>query len=452
MAAETILSKIEAELKAKKTRGYEVYMQVPTVTQLYIRRSEIELLNVVEHVGYGIRILDKGFGSANSNRMGDSQIKECIKNALFIAANSKPEEKFSFPTKKKTEHVDIVDEDIKGNAEETVREFAEQLINIADAEKVELPFAKVKAYYIRTFIVNSEGLDAEKEETMLFTEISFKTSKGENLSEYWSTKYARRPGDIKNEELRNWARLSKENLKAKMPKTEKLEVIFSPAMLCDLLVPVVGAHCTGRALKLGISKFEEGEKVASNLLTIYDDGLYPYGLQSSPFDDEGNPQRKIRIIENGEFQNRLYDQYYGLEYGKESTGNGIRQSLVQFFIDEKFSIPPNNQTTNLRVEAGKKTLDELISEVSHGLLIYNFSWLNPDQASGFFGAEIRNASWIENGEIAEPVKGGLVSGSVFDLIKNISGISDRAEIVSGQTAFCCITPYIRFKDVQVAGE
>jgi len=450
--AENLLSKIEAKLKTKKLRGYEIYMQVPTVTQLYIRRGQIELINVVEHVGYGIRILDKGFGSTNSNRMEESQIEECIKNAMFIAANSKPEEKFTFPTKKKTEHVDIVDKNIKNNAEEIVHEFAEELVGIADTEKVELPFAKVKAYYIRTFITNSEGVDLEKEETMLFTEISFKTSKGDSLSEYWSTRYARRPQDIKIGELHHWAKLSKENLKAKMPKTEKLEVIFSPSMICDLLVPVVGAHSTGRALKLGITKFEEGEKIANNLLTVYDDGLYPYGLQSSPFDDEGNPQRKVRIIEKGEFQNRLYDQYYALEYGKESTGNGIRQSVVQFFIDEKFSIPPNNQTTNLRIEAGKKTLDELISEVSNGLLIYNFSWLNPDQASGFFGAEIRNACRIKNGEITVPVKGGLVSGSVFDLIKNITGISDEAEIVSGQTAFSCITPYIRFKDVQVAGE
>jgi PmbA protein len=370
---------------------------------------------------------------------------------LAMARQSKPE-KFTFPRQSKVAHVDIVDKGIKENPEEVVRDFAEQLVNIADAEKVELPFAKVKVYHLRTSIMNSEGLDREKEETMLFTEISFKTSLKGQLSEYWATRYSRRSEDIPTADLERWARLARENLKAEMPKTEKLEVILPPHIICDLLVPVVGAHSTGRALKTGTSKFEEGELVASEPLTISDDGLYPYGIQSSPFDDEGNPQGKAAVIENGVFKNYLYDQYYGLQYGKSSTGNGIRQTTVFFYIDEKFKLLPSNQTSNLMVKPGKKTLEELISEVSRGLLVYKFSWLNPHGASGAFASEIRNAALIEKGEIVRPIKGGLVSGNVFTMIKNITGVSKGAEIASGETAFCCVSPYLRFKDVQIAGD
>ncbi len=451
MVAEDLLSEIQAKLEAAGVKDYEIYLQAPIVTQLYLRRGERELLNTVKHLGYGIRVLDKGLGMVSSNRTASAQIETCIKNAVLMARQSKPE-KFTFPRQTKTTRVDIVDKEIKDNPEGTIEDFAQQFVEIAEAEDVELPFAKVKTYYTRTSIVNSEGLDREKEETTLFIEVSFKTSRSGKLSEYWATRYARRAQDIPRSSLQKWARLAKQNLEAKTPKTEKLEVIFPPQVICDLLVPVVGTHSTGRALKTGISKFEEGETVADQSLTVTDDGLYPYGLQSSPFDDEGNSQRRVTLIEDGVFTNRLFDQYYGLQSGKDSTGNGIRQGSVFFYIDEKFKLRPQNQTSNLRVHAGTKTLDELIAEISKGLLIYNFSWLNPQSASGSFGSEIRNAALIENGEVTHPVKGGLVSGNVFTLIKNITGISGVEEIASGGTAFCCVSPYMRFKDVQIAGD
>jgi predicted Zn-dependent protease len=59
---------------------------------------------------------------------------------------------------------------------------------------------------------------------------------------------------------------------------------------------------------------------------------------------------------------------------------------------------------------------------------------------------------IENGEYAQTLKGGMVSGKALDLIKNISGISNQQFIESGATAFSCITPYIRSENVQVVGK
>lgn len=451
MAAKNLMPKIEAKLKASGVDNYEIYLQAPVVTQLYLRQGKVVLINEVKHLGYGIRILDKGFGMTSSNQTRDSQIQECINNAIAMARQSKPEN-FTFPHQRKAPNVDIVDKRIRDSPEDVVRGFAEQLVNIAAAKKVELPFAKVKAYHIHTSIVNSEGLDRNKEETLMFTEISFKTSMKGQLSEYWTTKYTRRPEDISTAELESWAKLARENLKGEMPKTEKLEVILSPSVVCDLLVPVVGAHSTARALKTGISRFDEGELVANENLTIFDDGLYPYGIQSSPFDDEGNPQGKVTTIDDGVFKNYLYDQYHGLQYEKNSTGNGIRQAIVFFFIDEKFKLLPRNQTSNLRVKSGRKTLEALISEVSRGLLVHQLSWLLPNEASGSFASEIRNAVLIENGEIVRSINGGLVSGNVFTIIKNLTGISKKAEIASGGTAFCCISPHLRFKDVQIAGD
>jgi len=61
--------------------------------------------------------------------------------------------------------------------------------------------------------------------------------------------------------------------------------------------------------------------------------------------------------------------------------------------------------------------------------VYETAWLNPDQITTQFGSEIRNAQEIKHGELAEGIVGGTVSGAVLELLQNISGISNRAEII-----------------------
>jgi len=446
-----LLNRIEASLKRMKIENYEVYMQIPEVTELYMRRGERELTNEVREVGYSVRVLEKGLGMACCNQTDDNSVKRCVTQARNMARQSK-EEKLVFPTQKPTPKVDIKDQRMWNEPDSVIDEFQEKLVEVAAKIGVELPFAKIRAFKIRSMIVNSEGLDRKKEETLFFTEICYKSSREGKLSEFWTTRYARRIEDVSFASIEKWAELSKDNLNAKSHETERLEVILSPQVICDLFVPVMNGHCTGLSLKQAISRFEEGETVADETLSIIDDGLHPFGNQSSPFDDEGNPQSRTVLIDHGVFKNRVYDQYYGLEYGKESTGNGLRQGMVSFLVDEKFKAVPRNQTSNLEIEPGKKSLEELISEVERGLLVYKFSWANPDEATGIFASEMRNASLIEKGELVYPVKGGLVAGDIFSLMRNVTGISNQPEIVSGETAFSCIAPWLRFKDVQVAGE
>jgi predicted Zn-dependent protease len=173
---------------------------------------------------------------------------------------------------------------------------------------------------------------------------------------------------------------------------------------------------------------------------------------TSEFDDEGVPQRKNILIENGVFNDYVYDQLYGIKDRKKSTGNGLRQDDVFFVFDSKYAGSPGNRVSNFYVKHGKKSLNELTREVKHGILVKKFSWLTPDAMSGNFSSEIRVGYYIDNGEITKPIKGGLISGNFFDLIKKISGISDESKITSGGTVLAGVCPYVRFEDVQVAGK
>jgi predicted Zn-dependent protease len=236
------------------------------------------------------------------------------------------------------------------------------------------------------------------------------------------------------------------------PKTEKTTVIFSPTSVLDGLGSVISSHATGESKLNKTSILKPKEKIAVEDLTIISDGLYPYGLMTSEFDDEGVPQRKNILVDKGVFQDYVYDQFYGIKDGKKSTGNGLRQGETFFVFNGKYGGMPGNQVSNFFIEPGKQNVEQLIKEVQHGILVNTFSWLYPDTITGNFSSEMRSGYYIKNGELSQPIKGGLVTGNFFDLIKNISGISNKSVITSGGTILAGICPYIRFENVQIAGK
>ena len=87
----------------------------------------------------------------------------------------------------------------------------------------------------------------------------------------------------------------------------------------------------------------------------------------------------------------------------------------------------------------------MISEIKKGYYIQKFSWLNPNEVQGFFGAEIRNGYYIENGEFKYPIKLGNVSGNVLEMIKQCLYISKEREY--NQDSYF---PYIAFKNLTVS--
>jgi PmbA protein len=306
---------------------------------------------------------------------------------------------------------------------------------------------------LETLLENSVGLRKEKTETYFYVELALKISSGTKLAEFWPRKFSRTIEALAPEKvLPTWIQLAKDTINARMPATQKMTVILNPKSVCDLLVPTIGSHALGEMKFKKQTLFNKEDLVASNCLTVQDDGLCDFGLLSSPFDDEGNPQRITTVIEKGVFKNYLYDQKYALNMNETPTGNGLKSLSAMINIMSKHTLSIAGSPTNLSVKSGKTSFETMISEVKNGILIEQFSWLYPDRLSTSFSSEIRNAYEIRNGEYKQALKGGMVSGKVFDMIKSISGISNQQQVESGATAFSCISPYIRFEDVQVVGK
>ena len=434
----------------KSAKEYEIFLQKTEVNEVQLQKNQINFIDKSVASGYGIRTHTKGMGFSSSNILSDSAIKQTIKNAL---KSSKMTEKvkFNFPTSQPFEKVKIVDKEIRDNGEESVRDCADKILNSIPNDFT-ISFGKIRTYDASIEIINSEGLDLTREETSFMLELSIIVERNGIKYEFWPHVYRRRIKDLPISVLEEWIKIAKDQPLAIQPKTEKTTIIFSPSTVLDGLGSTIGLHSTAAAKLNNISKLSPGDKVASEKLTIISDGLYPYGLMTSEFDDEGIPQRKNILIENGVFKDYVYDQFYAFKNDNESTGNGLRQGTTFFNFDAKYAAMPGNQVSNFYVKPGKRSLDQLISEVKHGILVKKFSWLAPSGTTGKFSSEIRTGYYIDDGELTKPIKGGLVTGNFFELIKNISGISNEAKITSGGTVLAGVCPYIRFEDVQIAGK
>jgi len=434
----------------KSTKEYEVFFQETGINEIHLQKNRINFFNETNNSGYGIRVKTKGLGFSSSNIFSNSAIRQTIRNSLINSRMTK-KVNFTFPSSKPFKKVKSIDKTIKANGEGAVKEYANSLLNSIPSD-VLISFGKVRTYDTHIQIINSEGLNLMREEMNFMVELSIIVEKNGKKVEFWPHEYRRRIQDLPISSIEEWVKIAQDQLSAIQPKTEKATVIFSPNTVLDGLGSTIGFHCTGAAKLNMVSKFSPGDKIASDDLTIMSDGLYPYGLMTSGFDDEGVPQKKNLLIENGVFNNHIYDQFFALKDGSESTGNGLRQGSTFFIFDGKYNATPGNQVSNFYVKPGKKSLDDLISEVDYGILVKEFSWLVPDDTTGQFSSEIRAGYYINNGEITEPIKGGLIAGNFFDLVKRISGISNKSVITSGGTILAGVCPYIRFEDVQVAGK
>ncbi len=187
-----------------------------------------------------------------------------------------------------------------------------------------------------------------------------------------------------------------------------------------------------------------GKKIASNIITVVDDGQLPEGLSTQKIDAEGVPMRTTMLIEKGVLKTYLYDSYAALKENRESTGNAKRQTTS----NEPFLTTPTVSTTNLVVEPGRKTLERLVAEVDEGVLITDFvmgvGHANP--ITGEFSVVAPSAFLVERGEIVTPLEPLTVAGNFFHALKKVQAIGcDTRLLEIGKI------PSIVIEDLTVSG-
>lgn len=158
-----------------------------------------------------------------------------------------------------------------------------------------------------------------------------------------------------------------------------------------------------------------GQKVASDAVTIYDDGTIAGRINSLRYDDEGTPARKTLLISRGVLQGYMHDRRSAREAGTESTGNGRRQS---------FRFPPIPRMHSTYIDRGKDTAENLFADIKRGIYITQVGGGRGDLAGGNFVFSINEGYLIENGACTSPIKGTTLVGIGKEVLHSIEGIGD----------------------------
>jgi len=179
-----------------------------------------------------------------------------------------------------------------------------------------------------------------------------------------------------------------------------------------------------------------GSRIASDAVTVIDDGRLPGGLGSRPFDGEGLPTRRTVVVERGELRTWLLDSYSARKLGLRSTGSASRGA----------GSAPGVGATNLWLEPGPHSFESLVADTRRGLLVTELIGMGFNPVTGDYS---RGAAglWIENGEIAHPVEEITIAGHLGDMLNAIDAVASEV-LWLGRVA----SPALRVARMTVAGE
>jgi TldD protein len=214
------------------------------------------------------------------------------------------------------------------------------------------------------------------------------------------------------------------NLEAVPAPAGTLPVVLGPGWSGVLLHEAVGHGLEGDFNRKGSSAFSGrvGEKVASSLCTIVDDGTLAGRRGSLSIDDEGTATQCTTLIENGVLKGYMQDKLNARLMGVAATGNGRRESYAHL---------PMPRMTNTYMRAGSSDPQEIIASVQRGIYCANLGGGQVDITSGKFVFSTSEAYLIENGRITTPVKGATLIGNGPEAMGRVSMVGNDLALDSG---------------------
>ena len=170
-------------------------------------------------------------------------------------------------------------------------------------------------------------------------------------------------------------------------------------------------------------EWQLGKAVGSPILSIAECGEYP-GSGYVPYDDEGTKARKNYLIKNGILAGRLHSGQTAAALGENLTGNARA-------IDCTFE--PIVRMTTTYIEPGDQTFEQLIAPIQKG---YYIKTISHGSGMSTFTIAPRLAYEIENGHLGKPTQISVITGSVFETLGLIDGLSNELTLLSFVTGGC----------------
>jgi TldD protein len=214
------------------------------------------------------------------------------------------------------------------------------------------------------------------------------------------------------------------NLKSDAAPAGTMSVVLGPGWPGILLHEAIGHGLEGDFNRKETSAFSGriGERVASEGVTVVDDGTIENRRGSLNVDDEGTPTSSTTLIERGILKGYMQDKHNARLMGVAPTGNGRRESYAHL---------PMPRMTNTYMLGGEHEPEEIIASVDKGIYAAQFGGGQVDITNGKFVFSASQAYKIENGKITTPIKGATIIGNGPDVLTRVSMVGNDMALDSG---------------------
>ncbi len=428
----------------KGADGAEVYLERGRRLSIDVRNGEIETVEEAASEGAGFRVFVKGrMAFSHCNDLREAALEAAIGRAIEFARQTSADAANVLPGDGPVSPVDGLYDAAIAKAT-----MARKIALAVEVEKLGMKDPRVTksdgARYGEgesdIFIANSNGLSRTFTSSACSLGVSLvvekgdqKTSGGESCSRRFFADL-KTPADIAARAIER----ATEGLDPKMVRTQRAAVIFTPDVARSILGGILAAT-NGETVLQGASFLGSrmNQKIASDLVTLVDDGTRPKGMGSRPFDGEGVPTQKRVIVEKGVLKGFFYNTIAARRAGVASTGNASRGDFTSL---------PGIGPHNFYMTAGTTAPADIIKATRVGLLLKGVTGYGINAVNGNYsgGAE---GLWIENGAIAFPVKGLTIAGSAAEMLNGIDMVGNDLDLNRGTAA-----PTFRVASMQIGGE
>ncbi len=409
----------------------EVFQFVSQRTPVKFEANLLKQIQTKENTATALRLIKDG-------KTGFAQVAgpvdpETLVNMALETCEFGATAKFNFPGLNSYRQIEIYDPQIEKVTVDEMVQIGEQLIAAVRQQSPEiLCEASVGKGTASVHILNSNGGQASYEKSFFSMGIEGIIIDGSEMLFVGDSQSSCHPIlDFKN--LAEEVILQLELAKNKVSLiTQPMPVIFKPNGVASALISPLLTAFNGKIVFMGASPLKDklGNQVFDKKLSLWDDATIPYQVASCPCDDEGVPGQRTPLIENGVVSQFLYDlQTAGLA-NTRSTGNGSRSGGL-----------PSPSPNSLVIKEGEMSLHNMVAGIKQGLIIEQLIGATQGNVlNGDFSGNVLLGYKIENGEITGRVKDTMVSGNVYQVLKQIEAIGNDTRWVEGflQTpSICC---------------
>ena len=402
-----------AELFFRSYRNVSVEIKDQTVASLSSSFSS----------GYAVRVIRKNrIGFSFSTDIHEAQ--QVIARAVEASGSADEDLFLGFATDSAMAEVRICDDSIRNMKNEDAVRMALQIEKAAyDADSRIQRVRKPSASFTvsETVIANSCGIHTRYEATACSAQITAVAASAGESQSGWDYQGSRFLNDLSFEDVGRTAAASAVRLLgSRKIRGTKADVMLDNAVAGEFL-GTFAASLSSDAVQKGKSLLADRlhSRIVSPRITITDSGLLPGRLGSRPLDDEGVSTQATQLVQEGVLLSYLFNTYTANKAKTVSTGNALRGG---------FSSLPSVGVTNLFIEASEASAcipqRSLLSSLHKGLYVVNAMGIHTaNPVSGDFSIGV-SGLWIENGEVAFPVKEAVISGNLLEFFTKVSAVGD----------------------------